>query len=186
MRAATLVLTLMCLVACGPQEIVVGRIPPSDGGIRPPLGRPCSDADPCPPDELCERPSCTSSLGRCIRRPPVCPNDYAPTCGCNGVNYWNDCQRRQAGEKGATLGVCTDPVACSAMTACPDSNASCALLLLPGAACSSAPAGVCWGLPVTCPPGNGAWESCGAGPVCSGLCAAIRSGVAHRPVNSCP
>lgn len=181
---------LLALVACGPRDIIVVNLPPSeDGGfVGPALG--CSSSSECAPNEFCEKSSCAQIGGHCRPKPPFCMPILSPVCGCNGVNYWNDCHRKQQGiAANSENDQCSAPATCSAASPCPDPEASCTLLLPRGSSCAAAPAGVCWFAPSNCPPpttDEGRWETC-AGPLsCGGFCAAIHSGAVRRNVDSCP
>lgn len=182
---------LLLLPACGLHDIVVVDLP-SDGGFTTmgPPGMNCDAANPCGhPSEFCEYASCAATSGKCRKRSALCPPDFNPVCGCNGVTYWNDCLRKSAGQGAATSGECGSPATCGNGTLCPDQEASCAKLLLGNASCSTTPESTCWVVPKTCPPPSqldDAWETCGGTPVCGGLCSAIRSGQVRRKVDLCP
>ncbi len=187
------VLPLLLVLACGRHDIVVVELPPNDGGMTMgPQGKNCITASDCPhPGDFCEFTSCAATSGKCRMREALCKPDFDPVCGCNGVTYWNDCLRRGAGQPSATLGQCGSPATCDTGVLCPDPDASCARLLLTGSSCAATPVGTCWVVPKNCPPptqnSDDAWETCGGGPlVCSGLCAAVRSGQIRRQVTSCP
>ena len=188
--SARLLSIFLALAACGPREIIVVELPPGSDGGRPEQGPGCADDTDCAqlPTSFCEKPSCGARLGHCNRKPPVasCSAVLEPVCGCNGVNYWNDCHRVARGIESRVPGACAAPVTCTASAACAGFGASCALLLESASSCAAVPSGVCWVLPLTCPPGDSAWESCSGAPICEGFCAAIRSGATRRQVNSCP
>jgi hypothetical protein len=73
--------------------------------------------EPCPEGFVCELPAghCdTADLqGRCVEKPEVCPDLYRPVCGCDGVTYGNDCERRQKGIQKEHDGPCEcDDICC--------------------------------------------------------------------------
>ena len=92
----------------------------------------------CPPNAFCEQPAgvCEpgSLDGTCVDIPTGgCPEYYAPECGCDGVTYGNQCERRQASVSMLHSGEC-------------GSGASCAPWLeecAPGEMCD-APEDSCW------------------------------------------
>jgi hypothetical protein len=166
---------LLLLGACGTVDVDVIRLPPGsqfDGGVP----TSCSDFHDCAGDQLCDKAACADALGHCAPRPSasVCPSDYRPECGCNGVTYWNGCLRRAAGVESHEVTECTRT--CDAASPCPD-GALCARLLHSPTDCSRAAAGACFALPLSCeggPPNH--YVPCDNLSQCLDMCAAIRSG----------
>ncbi|HEY2775894.1 MAG TPA: hypothetical protein VGK20_17765 [Candidatus Binatia bacterium] len=98
-----------------------------------------SDAD-CAAGFFCQCPvaTCDTAGGTCTQKPQVCPDVYAPVCGCDGKTYPNDCWREAAGTCSSRPGDCsTTPgcfdtieglctgAACSPGVPCPEPNQLC-------------------------------------------------------------
>ncbi len=70
--------------------------------------------DVCPEGTFCEGlpGHCdTTPEGVCLSQPEDCPRYGLPVCGCDGVTYDSDCERRAAGVRLHTLGPC-EPEGC--------------------------------------------------------------------------
>lgn len=169
-----ILLASLFFLSCDVVDLPIAEVP--DGGMRRPMGPPCADKGECRPGDLCLRETCGSPLGRCAPRPALCPNDFRPTCGCDGVTYWNDCLRLAEGiEAIEELGSCaSSPLTCATGAACP-SGAFCAFLRAPQHCAGSAP-GQCYVLPPNCQGGPPAhYFACSGAGQCLEACAAIRS-----------
>ena len=183
---ALVALTLGSSSGCGEMNVVVASEQRRDGG-----GGDCTSAPECNPVAFCGKPSCDAPTGQCEQRPIVCDDHAAPVCGCDGVNYWNDCMRRREGVAASNTGECTTYFAlCGGIkgTACPAQGAFCAKLLSNAGQCLPASAGVCWVLPAQCPQDDAGavWQSCGPHRDCLGTCSAIRTEAPFRSASSCP
>jgi hypothetical protein len=160
------------------------------GGGGGEAGTVCSSKDDCPQGFFCEMPSCDAATGLCDLRPPTDMLDYSPVCGCDGVTYWNDNTRRQAGAALLGAGTCsTTARTCSDGTDCGVEFASCARLVSRGEQCAPSSAGACWLLPPDCPDqtdDRNIWQECRPPvqgvppPPCFDTCRAIRSERPHQ------
>jgi hypothetical protein len=117
--------------------------PPSDscGGIA---GVVCAEDEFCDfaPSDLCGG---ADALGECKAIPDVCPELYAPVCGCDGVSYQNACAANGAGVSVATEGECGSTL-CGPDMACADG------FFCDDSACGAADAaGTCQPRPEVCP-----------------------------------
>ncbi len=56
----------------------------------------CVKSQDCQKGEYCQKEGCLNDVGVCTNVPEVCPNDYAPVCGCDSITYENDCKRKNA------------------------------------------------------------------------------------------
>jgi hypothetical protein len=67
-----------------------------------------SSADCREPNTFCQLPDgvCGGTPGTCTIKPTVCDFQFAPTCGCDGITYGNDCERRAAGVSKWDYGWC--------------------------------------------------------------------------------
>jgi hypothetical protein len=61
-------------------------------------GDTCTSNDQCRTAEFCQFPegACQPD-GECLARPEVCPELFAPVCGCDGQTYGNACEASMAG-----------------------------------------------------------------------------------------
>lgn len=174
--------------ACAPSTVVVADIPSDDGGHpQQPL---CVRDDDCESGQFCEEETCGNPVGHCRNQSASCDNSNQPTCGCDGVTYWNDCLRAQNAVSKDGDGPCPNPATCGgpSQTACANTNAICGLLCFHQDQCEQNPPGQCWVLPTTCPADPDTdWASCG-GPSCTDVCSAIRSGTQyfHADTSICP
>lgn len=177
--------TCLFLSSCATEEVVVATLPSDDSDCA-------SNAD-CLTTAFCARESCGDARGLCKLRPVLCDDQGPPTCGCDGVSYWNDCLREQYGASASVPESCTrDAAACSDEHGadCPVLGASCAKLLPPGAACEESTPGACWILPAECPEFGppGRWMACDDPIHCLDACSALRTGRPYRNdfMRQCP
>lgn len=138
------VAAVMLTLGCAPYDVVVVRLPTTDGGT------PCARTEECPVGFSCQRSQCEDLSGYCERVPPVCDAEADPVCGCDGVSYWNDCLRRNQGVTAAVPGACVAGLSCREHSECPD-RSSCAFLLTSRADCGrDVESGTCWRAPAEC------------------------------------
>jgi hypothetical protein len=100
-----------------------------------PDGPPACTPGDCPPSYFCELEPGTcdpAGTGHCIEIPSGCDDYYDPECGCDGVTYGNECERRSASQSLLHRGDCDAAVCAPWLDECP-----------PGEMCE-APPDSCW------------------------------------------
>jgi hypothetical protein len=161
---------------------------PTDGG-----GPTCVDNTQCSPTQYCAKPDCVTVTGICTPKPTTCNNNEQVVCGCDGVNYFNECLANLHGQNVESQGQCSSTSASlcgpNPSWVCPNNAAVCAFLIQNAGQCQLiGGAGSCWVLPATCPASIAqTWRPC-TGPTdpCVDLCNAVQSGGKHYPDSSCP
>jgi hypothetical protein len=165
----------------GDDDARAGPLTMDGGGMDGDVSQPCSSNADCPQsDSFCAKASCDAGQGECKEAPLLCDDVSgdagAVVCGCDGVDYWNDCLRRRDGVASSTHGQCTSPaVTCTADKACPVPDAVC--FIEASGQCSGATEGICWVPPdgvCLADAGPGNWQSCPTSNGCVNLCTAIQ------------
>ena len=85
------------------QEFVASEFYSRAGANQPPGGQGCGGIQglTCPEGQFCDidTPNACDGAdlsGTCRTTPQVCTRQWDPVCGCDGITYSNDCERRAA------------------------------------------------------------------------------------------
>ncbi len=150
-----------------------------DGGSGTGIGAPCTwDGAPCDPNLYCQAEGC--GAGTCQ---PVIPQtaqekQFAPICGCDGINYFNPSIAASFGMSIAHGDRCTE----NEQIGCHKTNNPCAqgyfcnrtVASLPACMLSPIHTGECWAVPLSCDPNGPQAKAC-ANSLCYDLCSLIQS-----------
>jgi hypothetical protein len=143
----------------------------------------CKQSGDCLPTDFCAKALCSESIGFCKQRPSACPSsEFNPFCGCDGVNYGNDCLRMAHGVSASARGECAKNAAqCGGVSGkiCPTDNAKCVMMYTDPSLCQTTDTmGICWVVGPTCPGVTigGTWNTCNASG-CFDACTAIAKNV---------
>jgi hypothetical protein len=192
LKGGRLLATSLCLLlspACNGSDVVLATLPAGDDAATPVR---CEGDGDCPAGAYCDKASCDAASGTCEIVPATCDNNEMPSCGCDGVTYFNDCLRKAGGIASSTAMSCQLGVAqtCGGTSdaKCP-TGAVCAQLTRTGPPpCPTNVIGECWVLPPQCPaagPMDMKWSPCGPGAQCVDTCTAIASGGVYQNAPTC-
>jgi hypothetical protein len=139
----------------------------------------CRENSDCAVTEYCEKAvgDC-DGVGECLPSPLICPDLWAPVCGCDSVTYSNECEAAAVGvnivlEGGCPPPPCTDNNECAVNEYCEKTVGDCD------------GTGECLPMPVTC---IDIWDPvCGCDALTYGnACEAEAVGVNVASVDACP
>lgn len=164
-----------------------------DAGMDADAGTPCKEWLDCAPGEYCSKQACSSTQGTCQPIQTFCDATPDPVCGCDGVNYWNDCVRQQFGVMASTPGQCSGGRKCVYNGDCRLYGVVCSRLLYNGQPCpmpGQYVEGQCWGMPPlsVCDRYDDPqrWQLCtppdAPPPECQETCFSIISQLPHRMI----
>lgn len=198
-------------LGCSPEEISYATQDPLEDGASDEAshphskGRPCQMNSDCGPTSFCAQRAC-GDIGSCEPKPPQCPPDLDPVCGCDFLTYLNECLARMSGVATLAHGQC-EATTFEAQTCggapgslCPQGSV-CGRLFPDGPqTCSGDAPGLCWFPPPACSNGSSGserWSPCGpprarpddpppAFSRCVDTCTALASGVPYARDVSCP
>ena len=140
---------------------------------------PCTSNQDCAEGYYCKKaPGDCDGKGQCAARPSVCPDVWAPVCGCDGRTYGNDCEAAAAGVNVSYNGECKPPP-------CMDNNDCGPDFYCQKEAGACEAQGLCRERATLCPP---LWDPiCGCdGQTYANACSAARVGVNVRSEGPCP
>lgn len=100
---------------------------------------PCMENADCEASEYCQKAMCGDAAGECVPRRSGCDDVGTGACGCDGMDYVNECTLSAAGVNLASLGTCP----CASNDECRDG------LYCQKENCDDAE-GTCVGRPVMC------------------------------------
>jgi hypothetical protein len=94
--------------------LMIGMSNPAGARVGAACGGFVINPGTCGPNEFCQRAPGQCFIfdipGKCAYRPHVCVYRkgvfYIPECGCDGVTYRSDCERRKAGVSLRHKGAC--------------------------------------------------------------------------------
>jgi hypothetical protein len=188
---AMAVVGVVPVAACSRESVILATLP-AEEDAAPPLR--CATDQDCLPGAYCDKPSCDAPTGTCQIVPAVCDDVEQPSCGCDGITYFNDCLRKANGIASSTALPCdlASALLCGGATGetC-DGGALCAQFTRgPPGPCPMGAVGTCWVVPMQCPmpppPGDMRWKACGGEVPCVDTCTAIQSGGVYQHAIMCP
>ncbi|MCB9606088.1 MAG: hypothetical protein H6716_05825 [Polyangiaceae bacterium] len=126
----------------------------------------CTPSSGCGGSMYCEPDGCGSLAGNCQPLQTTCDGSFEPSCGCDGLTYWNSCVRAWAGVGEQYPGTCDPGLAepCDESQPCSEPFATC-LSMEP--TCQTAE---CWVLPCPAGPPELRLSSCNGSPDCQDAC----------------